>query len=160
MCSTGGPTDDRKDPFSYNGNLAPQPSYPTGKVRGFILTGNMRASTSDGVVDDGCYGSSFFIGDGSSTLDPRRDLLAILTSQGLTADSPLLKQAMLNGAMVIVEVTWTHHQLFGFPPLSLLGNPTLYVWSVFPVTAAEPTPTPAPSRIPGPFSLMPTIGRG
>lgn len=154
LCATGGLTDDGRDPFSYKSNSAPHASYPTGQVRGFILTGNMLASDSSGKVDPGCYGSSFTVGG----KDPKRDLVAILNSNTLT--DQLVQQNMVNGAMVIVEATWTHHQLFGFPPLSFLGNPTLYVWSVFPVTAAQPTPTPAPAQPPGPYSLGPSFRRG
>ncbi|MHB8749271.1 MAG: TadE family protein, partial [Aggregatilineales bacterium] len=155
IASTG-PMSDGRDPFFYSGNPLPNP-YPLynpgfGQVRGFILTGNMLATDSAGNVDSTCYGSSFTV-DGA---DPNRNLTTILNQ---LPDSSIQKN-VTNGAMALVEATWTHHQLFGFPPLSALGSPTLYVWSVFPVSGAIPTPTPPPVQTPGEFSFAPPVQQG
>ncbi len=157
---SSGPESDTRDPFEYTSTSPlpyPYSHYATGfgSVRGFILTGNMYATNSSGNVDTTCYGSSFTVGGA----DPKRDLNAILNDKSTLTD-PSLQPYVTNGAMAIVEATWTHHQLFGFPPFNLLGSPTLYVWSVFPVSAAIPTPTPPPNQPPGQFSLAPMFKLG
>ena len=129
MCSN-----DTRDPFNFAGNTPPNPNPPDKLVRGFVVTGNMVAPYVS--IPAGCIGSQFSVGNGGAN-----DLEVLLNS----LPDLNLNNATPNGGMVLVEMTWTHHQLFGFPPLSFLGNPTLYVWSAFPVSAAEPTPTPGPT---------------
>ncbi len=96
-------------------------------VRGFVFTGKARDDNNF------CYGSSFTVQD---------------VEQRLNLD-PTFNKDVPNGAVVIVEFFWQHHPLF-FGPLfqGFTGNPVndpvLHVWSWFPVTSAEPTPTPAP----------------
>jgi hypothetical protein len=51
----------------------------------------------------------------------------------------------LSGGLVLVEVFWWHEQLLGMPFFSSLANPSeIYVWVMFPVSAAEPPPTEKP----------------
>jgi hypothetical protein len=73
---------------------------------------------------DGCYGSEW---------DPAEieNRLYEFEGEGLA------------GGLVLVEVFWWHDQLLALPFFSSLANPTeIYVWIMFPVSAAEPTPTP------------------
>ncbi len=47
--------------------------------------------------------------------------------------------------LVLVELFWWHDQLLGLPLFNLFANPVLiHSWAMFPVSAAEPTPTPLP----------------
>lgn len=73
--------------------------------------------------EDGCWGSEW---------DPME------VEARLDKNSPA-------GALVLVEVFWYHDQLLGLPFFSSLANPAeIYVWIMFPNSAAEPTPTPIP----------------
>lgn len=72
---------------------------------------------------DGCYGSEWDPGE-------IEDRLYEFEGKGL------------GGGLVVVEVFWWHDQLLGLPFVSSLANPLeIYVWVMFPVSAAEPTPT-------------------
>ncbi|MBN1285642.1 MAG: pilus assembly protein [Anaerolineae bacterium] len=72
---------------------------------------------------DGCYGSEWDPGE----IEER---LYEFEGEGLA------------GGLVLVEVFWWHEQLLGLPFVSSLANPMeIYVWVMFPVSAAEPTPT-------------------
>ncbi len=134
---------DIRDPFDYKMEFGL--NYPAGAiesapgdfirtaatgnqmVRGFVFTGKAKDDNNF------CYGSSFTVQD---------------IEQRLNLDANFNKDVP-NSAVVIVEFFWQHHPLF-FGPLfqGFTGNPTndpiLHVWSWFPVTSAEPTPTPIP----------------
>ncbi len=132
-------TGDARDPFAYNGQTPPVPNPPDGLVRGFVVTGNM--SPPD---HPACYGSYFNVGAGDAN-DVEKVINTLTTTSGIASD---VAKSGVNGAMVIVEMNWTHHQLFNMPPYSFVGNPTLHVWAAFPASAAMPTPTPAPTPTP------------
>jgi hypothetical protein len=98
-------------------------------IRGFVFTG---ASMNPA---DGCIGSRFTV----------QDIEQRLNTQAGTYDSSKFTP---NGGMVIVEMFWQHHPLFLGPLFQgFTGNPVddpvLYLYGIFPTTAAEPTATPA-----------------
>ena len=47
-----------------------------------------------------------------------------------------------NSGVVIVEIFYAHDQALGLPFLDFLNPIPLYTYSIMPMTAAEPTPTP------------------
>lgn len=106
-------------------------------VRGYILTGKHQAP-------DGCYGSDFTVQQIETFLNgPTNDP----TNRPFGFRSGLVSSNATNGSLVIFEIHWQHHP-FVFGPLfngwqSGTGNdPILYIYSIFPVTAAQPTSTP------------------
>ncbi len=132
-----------RDPFDFPGRpgSVTLPASADGKFRGFVMTGHSPSFTGGSASDPstttpaGCYGSRFAVSDIET-------LLNSIDQTGQNGTSVLA--SVPSSAAVIVELAWQHHQLFGFPPLNLLGNPELYIYQLFPVSAAEPTPTAAP----------------
>jgi hypothetical protein len=117
------------------------------QVRGYVFTGKQRMA-------NGCWGSRF-------TVKAVEDLL----NQSVSASNQTqgdLRGKTTNGALVIVEMHWQYHPFFlgriygdvatAFarprdPSLTpeqdrALNDPVLYVYSMFSVSAAEPTATP------------------
>jgi len=146
MCNSG-PGADSRDPFRYPGRStdaakeAALPPLPADySYRGFVMTGQNAEFFG---ANPSCYGSRFHVGG----TDDGFDLERILNDPKKIpngGETSVLK-SVPNGGMVIVELSWRHHQLFGFPPLNFLGNPNLYIYQMFPVTGAEATPTSAPT---------------
>lgn len=109
-------------------------------VRGYIFRGNhvvsnQLAGQTGETVD--CVGSEFSTAEVESilnqslTLPPVGDVRGVISSEEI-AQVP-------NGAIILVEIFWHHDQLLGLPLFTILGNPVeLHVWSMFPVTGAEP----------------------
>jgi hypothetical protein len=143
---------DTRDPFQVNGQISavvpPLPGAGNNDVRGFIVMGNMKPP---GV--NNCIGSWFYLDESKTnyaTPEPYNldYLLNDLDRAHASDDAP-------SGAMVLVELYWNHAQLFNFPPFNLLndnspggsGGVRMHLWQVFPMTAAEPTPTnPTPNQ--------------
>jgi hypothetical protein len=118
-------------PIERNQCVPADPANLTTDHLGFTLTavGNSECDTTTGQGcanhrrDDGCWGSEWDPGEIEARLE---------------TSSPA-------GALVLVEVFWWHDQLLGLPFFSSLANPAeIYIWIMFPVSAAEPTPTPIP----------------
>ncbi|MBX3083480.1 MAG: pilus assembly protein [Anaerolineae bacterium] len=134
------------------GNLIPYKYVLAGtgqsqQVRGYVFSGKYR-------MPNGCWGSRF-------TVKSVEDLL----NQQISASTQTqgdLRGKSTNGALVIVEMHWQYHPFFlgriygdiasAFardrdPALTdeqdrALNDPVLYVYSMFSVSAAEPTATP------------------
>ena len=48
-------------------------------------------------------------------------------------------QELPNFGLVLVEMQWNSYQLLGLPFFAWVGDPIrIHVWSIFPVSAAEP----------------------
>jgi hypothetical protein len=155
MCLNSDGSGDVRDPFDYkrteylnnakNGATNPDTHEPGGDgesdlaaprtltdtsqgVRGFVLTGKSPAG-------DSCIGSQFTV----QAIEERLNL------SYSTAD---LASKVPNGGLIIVEFYWQHHPLFlgpifrGFSNSDRTNDPVLYIYGIFPVTAAEPTATP------------------
>ncbi len=110
------------------------PSTPANHI-GFTLsaTGNHQCNPDTGEFcanhrrQDGCYGSEW---------DPEEVEARLYESEDGEG---------LAGGIVLVEIFWWHEQLLAMPFFTWLENPTeVYVWTMFPVSSAEPTPTPKP----------------
>ncbi len=133
-----GPGEDQRDPFNTTGSATFYNQHPElfplpTDIRGFIVTGQQRSNLDNTST---CRGSKFHVGGNDEfDLEWRFNQLGYQTGDTSVSDR------VPNGGMVIVELTWKHHQLFHFPPLNLLGDPKLYIWMMFPVSAAEPTAT-------------------
>ncbi len=112
------PADYSSDPKKFCGQCDP--------VTGRFCANTVKPSGDRWREDDGCWGSNWDPGE----IEAR---LANIDGHGLS------------GGIVLVEVFWTHEQMLGLPFFSSISNPTqIYVWVMFPVSAAEPTPTPKP----------------
>lgn len=140
----GGPSvgsgEDQRDPFVFPGGPSAATLYAQHAelanslhtdIRGFVVTGFQTSQETP----TSCIGSKFHVGGG--------DAYDLETRFNQLSDTKV-RDRLPNGGMVIVEMTWQHHQLFHFPLLTLLGDPKLYVWMMFPVSSAEPTATTAP----------------
>jgi hypothetical protein len=123
---------DVRDPFNIGGALVPVAGQTNNDIRGYIMTGNQ--------TTPGCVGSRFYVGNAGDTTEFN------LTYRMNSLPDSLVQKSVPGGAMVIVELYWTHHLLFDFPPFSFFKGPTggvaFSVYMMFPVTAAEPTLTP------------------
>jgi hypothetical protein len=138
------PTDER-DPNERHTTLLAEPGGTQG-VRGFIFSGLRYDSKQD------CYGSSFTV----------QDVEDLLNGELLSSALP---EKLPNGGLVLVEMWWQHHPLILAPlfnfasgafesesfypgidkdaaPDARRSDPVFYVYAIFPVSAAEPTPTP------------------
>ncbi len=114
---------DQRDPLRYDDNIDFQ--------RGYLFRGNHR-------TDENCLGSEFSIGEIEDLLNQ-----TLVDSSGGAIRGEEI-QEIPNNAIVLVEIFWAHEQLLGLPFFTWAGNPIpIYVWTFFPVTAAEPTPTPS-----------------
>ncbi len=109
----------------YDGYEETGPSDNDENIRGYVLTGHHRVSDYPS-----CIGSEFSTArveamlNGASALENRH--------------SP-------NNGLLLVEMFWHHSQLLNLPWFSIIGNNfELHIWSMYPVTSAEPTATPAP----------------
>ncbi len=130
-------SDDGRDPFA-------PPWLPAGErdpirydastdgQRGYMFRGNHE-------VQPGCLGSEFDINEIENLLN--RTL--VNDSGGSITQEEL--EGLPNNSIVMVEIFWENEQLLNLPFFTWIGNPLpLHVWSFFPVTASEPTATPAP----------------
>jgi hypothetical protein len=130
-------------PFPYKSILNMSQSQ---QVRGYVFTGKYR-------MTNGCWGSRF-------TVKSVEDLLNLQVSASNTTQVNLRGKSA-NGAVVIVEMHWQYHPFFigriygdlagifarertGATEAEdrALNDPVLYVYSMFSVSAAEPTATP------------------
>ncbi len=94
----------------------------TENIRGYVLTGHHQVSDAPG-----CIGSEF------ST----EEIEAMLNGA-----SSLENSNTPNNGLVVVEMFWHHRQLLGLRFFTIIGDDfELHVWSMYPVTAAEPTAT-------------------
>jgi len=127
--------DDQYDPFDWNrdglgGGQDENPGfYDSGwdNVRGYVFRGNHQIDYGASVK---CLGSEF------STVEVEK----MLDFQG-DPDRARKIERVRNNGMILVEIFWDHHQLFGLPWFNfgpLEDAQTIHVWAFFPVTAAEP----------------------
>jgi hypothetical protein len=127
--------DDQYDPFDWNhdglgGSMNEDPGFfdsGSDNVRGYVFRGNHQSDSGASVK---CLGSEY------STLDIEK----MLDFQG-DPDRARKIQRVQNNGLVLVEIYWDHHQLFGLPWFNfgpLENAQTIHVWAFFPVTAAEP----------------------
>jgi hypothetical protein len=128
------------DPFDVNHNGSYDPREDQGRmydgveevgpadndenIRGYVLTGHHEVSDAPG-----CIGSEF------STQEVE-DLL-----NGASTEE---NQYTPNNGLLLVEMFWHHRQLLQLRWFTAIGdNFELHVWSMYPVTAVEPTATPS-----------------
>ncbi len=118
-----GAWDSREDEAGmYDGSVEIGPGDNDENVRGYVLTGHHMVSDAPG-----CHGSEF-------STQEIEDLL--------NGASDLENQHSPNNGLLLVELFWHHRQLLQLPWFTTIGdNFELHVWSMFPVTAAEPTAT-------------------
>ena len=100
------------------------------EVRGFVMRGNH--VTEDDGVGLPCLGSDY------STAEVQD----ILNFTNITDETERLEKIenMRKFGMVLVEMNWKHHQLFGLPWFNLGPldeGPYIHVWTFFPVSGAE-----------------------
>lgn len=84
--------------------------------------------------DNSCIGSDF-------SNERMEELLnSTLVKSDITQDATPLELGFIpNYGLVLVEMQWNSYQLLGLPFFSWVGNPIrVRVWSLFPVSAAEP----------------------
>jgi hypothetical protein len=120
------------DPFEDQvrmiGGVNGQDQYPGDNrenVRGYVLTGHHHVSDAAG-----CIGSEF-------STQEIEDLL--------NGTSSLENTHTPNNSLLLVEVFWHHRQLLQLRWFTAIGDDfELNVWSMYPVSAAEPTATPHP----------------
>lgn len=137
--------DDERDPFANPAAASPfipAPGAGSSDVRGYIMTGNAKVKNGSGSTV--CTGSKFYVSDSDTTSE--YNIEARLNSLQTGAWDPFKNYAP-GGALVLVELYFNHNQLFNFPPFNLFNDPDtkgilFHVWMMFPVNAAEPTPTP------------------
>ncbi len=128
--------DDQWDPFDWNcdgmGNGIDEDSSrfdaTWDNIRGYVFRGNHRMDFPG--ASQQCLGSEF------STIEVEREL-------DFTGDLDRQRKITeaANYGLVLVEIFWQHHQLFGLPWFSmgpLAQGQTIHVWAFFPVSAAEP----------------------
>jgi hypothetical protein len=127
--------DDQYDPFDWNrdglgGGQDENPGYfDSGwdNIRGYVFRGNHQMDYGASVK---CLGSEFSTVDVENMLDFQGD-----------PDRARKIERIRNNGLILVEVFWDHHQLFGLPWFNfgpLENAQTIHVWAFFPVTAAEP----------------------
>jgi hypothetical protein len=134
--------DDSRDPFDFINNNIFDPEeelsdYPafnpidgggrsSDGFRGFVFRGNQLATTS-------CLGSKF-------SLDWMEERLNAGLVDESVPDMTALELGMIpNYGLVLVEVTYGSDQLLGLPFFTWAGDPiVIHIWSIFPVSAAEP----------------------
>jgi hypothetical protein len=127
--------DDQYDPFDWNhdglgGSANEDPGlFDSGwdNVRGYVFRGNHQMDYGAPVK---CLGSEFSTADVQNMLDFQGD-----------ADRARKIDRVRNSGLILVEVFWDHHQLFGLPWFNfgpLENAQTIHVWAFFPVSAAEP----------------------
>jgi hypothetical protein len=132
-------TDPDGTPLQYKSVLNGASTASSQGVRGFTFAGKARNEAG------GCYGSRF-------TVDNIEDALNRQVS-GQASIRNLLQGRSGNGALVIVELHWQYHPFFAgriFADFRAIfdrsitpaDDPMLYVYSMFNVSAAEPTATP------------------
>jgi len=93
-------------------------------VRGFVLTGHHEVSDAPG-----CIGSEFSTAEIEALLN---------------GSSGLENEHTPNNGLLLVEIFWHHRQLLQLRWFTAIGdNFELHVWSMYPVTAIEPTATPS-----------------
>lgn len=126
--------DDQFDPFDWNHNgLGNDPGELPGfdpgwdDVRGYVFRGNHK-------MDFGgprpCLGSEFSTQQVQDMLDFKND-----------PDRQNKVQNLQNFGLVLVEIFWRHHQLFGMPWFNIgpvADGQLIHVWAFFPVSGAEP----------------------
>lgn len=134
--------DDTRDPFDFTGNntldVVEQVTDTQGYegfdggglnnegMRGYVFRGNEN--------HDGCIGSQYSVGWMENRL--HQSVIQGDNAQNLTN---LERGLIPNYGLVLVEMYWNSYQLLQLPLYSWVGNPLrLHVWSIFPVTAAEP----------------------
>jgi len=107
----------------YDGNLEIGPGDNSENIRGYVLTGHHRVSDNPN-----CIGSEF----STAEIEAR-----------LNGASALENSNTPNNGVLLVEMFWHHRQLLQLPWFTTIGdNFEIHVWSLFPVSAAEPTATP------------------
>lgn len=113
----------REDQFRmYDGVEELGPADNDENVRGFVLTGHHEVSDAPG-----CIGSEFSM----------LEMEALLSGA-----SDVENEHIPNNGVLLVEVFWHHSQLLGLRWFTIIGDDfEIAVWSVFPVTAVEPTAT-------------------
>jgi len=99
-------------------------------IRGYVFRGNERSGD--------CIGSRFDL----RWIEQRLHRSLMETNQQ-TGESPnisdLERNYIPNFALILVEISWNSHQLLHLPLYSWIGDPVrIHVWSIFPVSAAEP----------------------
>jgi hypothetical protein len=147
-CTTDS-TGDYRDPFLYHTDLVGNDMEDAGAeyVRGYVFRGNHEIENMDtGALP--CLGSEFSLREVERALNA-----ALVDESGWDVedeppiwdddDPPIIPSEEISevnpGGLVLVEIFWNHEQLLGLPFFRLLGDPTeLHVWSMFPVSAAEP----------------------
>ncbi|HML21053.1 MAG TPA: pilus assembly protein [Aggregatilinea sp.] len=121
-----GPDGDAGDP----GEFSEYYDSTSDEVRGYVMRGNHVAE--DDAIGLACLGSDF------STADVQE----MLNFTNITNEDERMEKIenMRKFGMVLVEMDWKHHQLFGMPWFNLgpLGDgPYIHVWTFFPVSGAE-----------------------
>jgi hypothetical protein len=127
--------DDQYDPFDWNhdglgGSANEDPGlFDSGwdNVRGYVFRGNHQNDYGASVK---CLGSEYSTVDVEKMLDFEGD-----------PDRARKIDRVRNNGVILVEIFWDHHQLFGLPWFNfgpLENAQTIHVWVFFPVTAAEP----------------------
>jgi hypothetical protein len=127
--------DDQYDPFDWHrdglgGGQDENPGYfdsTWDNIRGYVFRGNHQIDYGASVK---CLGSEFSTVDVENMLDFQGD-----------PDRARKIERIRNNGMILVEIFWDHHQLFGLPWFNfgpLENAQTIHVWAFFPVTAAEP----------------------
>ena len=117
--------------------LQPASGLPDGKIRGFILTGQMKDAPD--APSGTCVGSWFYVGTPSDTSS--FNLIYVLRNSANSLDpgvSSLVDKASANGAVLITEIKYVHHFLLNFPPFSYFAPFSLHLWSMFPQFSAVP----------------------
>lgn len=130
--------DDEFDPFDWNhdgsggGIYEDHARWDAGfdNIRGYVFRGN-HATDYPG-ASMACLGSEFSTAEVEQLLNFPED----------DNDERLKKlEQAPNFGLVLVEIFWTHRQLLGLPWFNLgpiNDGQTIYVWTFFPVSAAEP----------------------
>ncbi len=127
--------DDQYDPFDFthDGDGSDPDEDSTrfdatwDNIRGYVFRGNHRMDYGASKL---CLGSEFSTAEVEAMLDFSGD-----------PDRARKIQSVPNSGLVLVEIFWQHHQLFGLPWFNLgpvAQGQTIHVWAFFPVTAAEP----------------------
>lgn len=126
--------DDQFDPFDWTHNGVGTDPYELegfddgwDDVRGYVFRGNH--TMSFGSTRD-CLGSAFSTQEVEDLLDFKDD-----------PDRQRKVEQIANYGLVLVEVFWRHHQLFGLSWFNLgplEEGQMIHVWAFFPVSGAEP----------------------
>lgn len=128
-----GPDGDAGDPGEFNTNAdgtVPYYDATSDEVRGFVMRGNhVTGDDGEGLP---CLGSDYSTAEVQEMLN--------FTNITDSAERAEKIDNMRKFGMVLVEMNWKHHQLFGMPWFNLGpldDGPYIHVWTFFPVSGAE-----------------------